>query len=151
MQYIVQFERLANKQNHNSRVLLQNLSARLARSESSYEISFCETRKKRFSLRNFVARLASRDSHNKISVWETRKKQVDLPILARESRKNLMRILGLKSESWFSREFQKVILVSTLSMRKAKSPNRTIMWTLSIGLIRNGVFNFSRNTIIASC
>ncbi len=36
-------------------------------------------------------------------------------------------------------------------VRKAESPNQTIMWTLSIGLIRNGMFNFSWNTIIASC
>ncbi len=97
-----------------SRVLIQNLSARLARSESCYEISFCETRKKRFSLQNFVARLAFRDSRYKISVCETHEKRVSLLIFTRESRKNLARILGLKSESRFSQEFQNVILVSTL-------------------------------------
>ncbi len=94
-----------------SRVLLQNLSARR---ESCYEISFCETRKKRFSIQNFVARLAFRVSCYKISVCETHEKRVSLLILTRESRENLARILGLKSESRFSQEFQKVILVSTL-------------------------------------
>jgi hypothetical protein len=97
-----------------SRVSLRNLSARLARSESCYEISFCETRKKRFSLRNFVTRLAFRNSRYEISVCETHEKWVSLLILTRESREHLARILGLKSESRFSREFQKVILVSTL-------------------------------------
>jgi hypothetical protein len=96
-------------------------------------------------------KLASRNSHNKISVCETREKQVSLLILTSKSPENLTRILGLESESCFSREFQKVILVSTLIVRKAESPNQTIMRMLGIGLIRNGVFNFSRNTIIASC
>ncbi len=121
---------------------------------SCYEISFCETRKKRFSLQNIVAKLASRNSHNshnKISVCETREKRVSLLILTSESPENLTRILGLESESCFSREFQKMILVSTLIVREAESPNQTIMRMLGIGLIRNGVFNFSRNTIIASC
>jgi hypothetical protein len=74
----------------------------------------CETRKKRFSLRNFVERLAFRDSRYEISVCETHEKRVLLVILTCGSRKNLARILGLNSESRFLREFQKVILVSTL-------------------------------------
>ncbi len=77
------------------------LFARLARSESCYEISFCKTSKKRFSLQNFVARLAFRDSHYEISVCETHEKRVSLLILTRESRENLARISGLKSESLF--------------------------------------------------
>jgi hypothetical protein len=59
------------------------LSVRLVRSNSRYEISICKTREKR----------------------------VSLLILTRESHENLARILGLKSESRFSREFQKVLLV----------------------------------------
>ncbi len=74
----------------------------------------CETREKRFLLRNFVARLAFRYSRYKISVCEIHKKRVSLLILTRKSRENLARILALKSESRFSRECQKVILVSTL-------------------------------------
>jgi hypothetical protein len=110
-----------------------NLSARLASlamkfvcetCESCYKISFCETSKKRFLLRNFVARL---DSHNKISGCETREKLVLLLIWTHESHKNLARILVLKSESCFSREFQKVILMSTLIVKKSGSPNQTIM------------------------
>jgi hypothetical protein len=97
-----------------SQVLLQNLSVILARSESCYKISFCETGKKRFFPRNFVARLASRESRYEISVCETLGKQNLILILTREFHGNLARILGLKSESRFSREFQKVILVSTL-------------------------------------
>jgi hypothetical protein len=92
-----------------------------SRAESCYEISFCKTRKKRFSLRNFVARLASRKSHYKISVCETHKKRVSQLILTCESHKNLARILGLESESRFSREFQKVILVSTLVVSSSVS------------------------------
>ncbi len=65
--------------------LATNLAARLRRSESCYEISFCETCKKRFSLRNFVARLAFCDSHYEISVCETHEKRVSLLILTRES------------------------------------------------------------------
>ncbi len=84
------FARLTNKQSHNyseklvglkilqSRVKISNDSREshyeisvwetrkyrygICRSESCCEISFCETRKKRFLLRNFVARLAFRDS-----------------------------------------------------------------------------------------
>jgi hypothetical protein len=69
-------------------------------------MEFCS--ETRFSL------LASRDSRYRISVCKTREKQVSLLILTGDSRENLARILGLKSESRFSREFQKVILVSTL-------------------------------------
>ncbi len=98
------------------RFLLQNFAARLASRESHYEISFCKTRQKRFLPRNFVARLASCASHCKISFCETREKRVLLLILTHESRENLVRILGLHSESRFSREFQKVILLSTLAM-----------------------------------
>jgi hypothetical protein len=58
------FERLAS--------IARRFVARLARSEPCYEISFCETRKKRFLLRNFVARLVSRESCYEISVCETR-------------------------------------------------------------------------------
>jgi hypothetical protein len=76
--------------------------------------SFCDARKKRFLLLNFVTRLAFRKSRYKISVCETHEKWVSLLISTRESRENLARILSLKSESCFSREFQKVILVSTL-------------------------------------
>ncbi len=94
-----------------SRVKISNDSR-----ESCYKISFCETRMKRFPLQNFIARLASRKFHYEISVCETREKRVTLLILTRESCENLARILGLKSESRFSREFQKVILVSTLSI-----------------------------------
>jgi hypothetical protein len=65
-------------------------------------------------LRNFVARLAFRDSRYEIFVCETHEKRVSQLILTRESRENLARILDLKSESRFLREFQKVILVSTL-------------------------------------
>ncbi len=61
-----------------------------------------------------MARLAFRDSRYEISVCETHEKRVSLLILTRESRENLARILDLKSESRFSREFKKVILVSTL-------------------------------------
>ncbi len=43
-----------------------------------------------------------------------------LLILSCESRENLARILGLKRESRFLREFQKVILVSTLVRRHVK-------------------------------
>jgi hypothetical protein len=96
------------------RVSLRNLSARLAWSESCYEICFCETHKEQFSLWNFIARLTSRESRYKISVCETREKRFSLLILTLESHENLARILGLKSESRFSLEFQKVILVSTL-------------------------------------
>ncbi len=78
------------------------LFARLTRSESCYEISFWETRKKRFLLRNFVVRLASREFRYEISLRETHEKRVLLLILTRESRENLARILGLKSESRFS-------------------------------------------------
>ncbi len=74
----------------------------------------CETREKRFLLRNFVARLAFRYSRYEISVCEIHKKRVSLLILTRKSSKNLARILGLKSESRFSQECQKVILLSTL-------------------------------------
>jgi hypothetical protein len=59
------------------------------RSESCYEISFCETRKKQFSLQNFVERLAFRDSSYEIFVCETHEKRVSLLILTRESRENL--------------------------------------------------------------
>ncbi len=69
-------------------VSLRNLCVRLARSESCYEISFCETRKKRSSRQNFIAKLASCDSHNEISVCETREKRVSLLILTYESREN---------------------------------------------------------------
>ncbi len=107
--------------------------------ESRCEISVCETCESRYeiclrdpretslstkflsarlvrsvSLRNFVARLAFCDSRCEISVCETHEKRVSLLILTRESRENLARILDLKSESRFSREFQKVILVPTL-------------------------------------
>ncbi len=72
--------------------LATNLSARLARSKSCYEISFCETRKKRFSLRNFVTRLAFRYSRYEISVCETHEKRVSLLIfdsrVSRKSREN---------------------------------------------------------------
>jgi hypothetical protein len=97
-------------------MILASLAAKFlfARSESCYENSLCETRKKQFLLRKFVGRLPFRDSSYEISVFETRERQVLLLILTRESRENLVRILGLKSESCFSREFQKGILVSTL-------------------------------------
>ncbi len=93
------------------RVLLPNLSARLARSESRYKISVCETRNKRVLLQNLSARLARSESRYEISVCETR-----------ESRENLPRMLGLKSESRFSREFQKVILMSTLIPKFTRLP-----------------------------
>jgi hypothetical protein len=76
-------------------VLLLNLSARLVRSESCYEISLCETHKKQYSLWNFVAKFASSNSRYEISVYETHKKQASLLILTRVSRENLARILGL--------------------------------------------------------
>jgi hypothetical protein len=63
-------------------VSLQNLSARLARSEFATKF-LCETRKKRFSLWNFVKRLASWES-----VCETWEKRVSLLILTRESHEN---------------------------------------------------------------
>ncbi len=91
------------------RVLLRNFFCK-----TCYEISFCETRKKWFTLQNSVARLASRKSRYKISVCETHKKWVSLLILTRQSHETLARILGLKSKFCFSREFQKVTLVSTL-------------------------------------
>jgi hypothetical protein len=62
-----------------SRVLLQNLSVRLGGSESCYEISFRETRKKRFSLRNFVARLLFAVLATKF-MGETHEKRVSLLI-----------------------------------------------------------------------
>ncbi len=91
-----------------SLVSLRNVSARLARSKSCYEISFCETRKKRYSQRHFLERLAFRDSRYEISICETHEKRVSLLNLTHESRENLARILGLRSESrenfkkWFS-------------------------------------------------
>jgi hypothetical protein len=103
-----------------SRGSLQYLSVRLARSESCYEISFFESRKKQFSLRNlreaslttnFDSRVSRKSRENFGS-----KKRVSLLILTRESHENLARIFCLKSESRFSREFQKVILVSTLDV-----------------------------------
>ncbi len=111
-----------------ARVSLRNLSARLARSGSYCEISFCETRKKRFLLRNFVTRLAFHDSRYKISVYETHEKRVSLLNLTHESRKNLARILGLNSESRFSREFQKVILVSTLVQDRVRGGLTKSLW-----------------------
>jgi ferredoxin-thioredoxin reductase catalytic subunit len=89
------------------------------RSESCYKNSFCKTCKKRFLLWNFVARLARSESCYEISVCET------LLILTHESCENLARILGLKSESRFSQEFQKVILVSTPTTRRTnrRSPS----------------------------
>jgi hypothetical protein len=86
------------------------MSARLARSESCYEISFCETRKKRFSLRNFVTRHASRDSRYETSVCETREKWVSLLILTRESRENFARILGQKASLASRENFKKWFL-----------------------------------------
>ncbi len=92
--------------------------------ESHYEISVCETRESCYeiclrdsqevSLENFVARLVSRESRYKICVCETHEKRVLLLILTRDSHENLARMLGLKSESRFSPEFHKLILVSTL-------------------------------------
>ncbi len=48
-------------------------SARLARRESCYEISFCDTRKKQFSLRNFVDRLVAILAMKVLSVRLTRR------------------------------------------------------------------------------
>ncbi len=84
--------------------------------ESHYEISVCETRKKQVLLWNLSVRLTKSESRYKISVCKTREKQVSLLILTREPCKNLTRILGIKSDVLFSREFQKMILVSTLVM-----------------------------------
>ncbi len=95
-------------------VSLPNLSARLARSESRYKISVCEPRKKRVLLQNLSARRVRSESHYEISVCETRE--------SCESRENLPRMLGLKSESRFSREFQKVILMSTLIPKFTRLP-----------------------------
>jgi hypothetical protein len=82
--------------------------------ESRYKTSVCNTHKKRVSLQNLSARLVRSESCFEISICETCEERVSLLILTCESRKNLMRILGLKSESRFSRECQKVILMSTL-------------------------------------
>jgi hypothetical protein len=70
-------------------------------------LAICESR-------NLSARLARIESCFEISVCETCEERVSLLILTFEPRKNLARILGLKSESRFSRECQKVILMSTL-------------------------------------
>jgi hypothetical protein len=94
-----------------SRVKISNDSR-----ESHYKISVCETcksrckiclRDSRVLLQNFSAILAISKSCCKISFCKSREKRVSLLILTRESRKNLARILGLKSESCFSREFKK--------------------------------------------
>jgi hypothetical protein len=131
------FVRLTNKQSHSQREISVRLKilARFSQGsrvkisndsrESRYKISSWETHKKRFSLRNFVARLAFRDSRYEISVCETHKKWVSLLILTHKSRKNLARILGLKSESRFSRDVQKVILVSTLELRDRGKRGKT--------------------------
>jgi hypothetical protein len=106
------------------------LFARLASLATKF---VCETREKPVLLRNFFLRdsqeailakkfrsNAFRDSRCKISVCETHEKRVSLLILTRESRENLARILVLNSESRFSREFQKVILVSTQVHNKVR-------------------------------
>jgi hypothetical protein len=97
--------RLARSETREKRVSLRNLSARLVTSEPHYEISVCETRKKRVSLQNLSVRLSRSESHYKISVYKTGEKRVSILISTRESREILARILGLKSESRFSREF----------------------------------------------
>jgi hypothetical protein len=69
------------------------------------QISFCETRKKRFPQRNFVAKLASCESRYEISVCETREKRVSLLILSRESRENFgskKRVSLENFKKWFS-------------------------------------------------
>jgi hypothetical protein len=106
------------KFSQDSRVKISNDSRK-----SRYEISVCETRESRyeFCLRDailatkfFSVRLIRSGSRYEISVCDTHEKQVLKLILTRESRENLARTLGLKSESRFLREFQKVILGSTL-------------------------------------
>ncbi len=109
------------KFSQDSRVKISNDSR-----ESRYEISVCETRESRyeFCLRDsreailatnfFSVRLIRSGYRYEISVCDTHEKQVLILILTRESRENLARTLGQKSESHFLREFQKVILGSTL-------------------------------------
>ncbi len=95
--------------------------------KSRYEICVWETHESRKFARSLAssreaslatkflsARLVRSNFRYEISVSETREKRVALLILTRESGENLARILGLKSESRLSREFQKGILVSTL-------------------------------------
>ncbi len=91
------------------------LFARLVRSESCYKISVCKTHKKWVIVRNLPVRLVRIESCYEISVCKTREKWVSLLILTCKSRKNFG---SKKSESRFSREFQKVILVSTLRERR---------------------------------
>jgi hypothetical protein len=84
------------------------LFPRLIRSKSRHEICLQDSREA-----SLTANFCLRDSLE-ASLAINFNSRVSLLILIRESRKNLARILGLKSESRFSREFQKVILVSTL-------------------------------------
>jgi hypothetical protein len=100
-------------------VSLQNLSGRLARSKYCYKIYVCETyescykiclrdsREASLATKFLSARPVRSDSRYEISICETREQQVLLLILTREPHKNLARILGLKSESRFSREISK--------------------------------------------
>jgi hypothetical protein len=69
-------------------MVLASLATKFREKRVLLRISFCETRKKRFSLRNFVARLAFHDSRYEISFCETHEKRVSLLILTRESCEN---------------------------------------------------------------
>jgi hypothetical protein len=118
------FASLTNKQSHNSQRKISVRLKILARfsqdsrvkisNDSRYEICLRDSREASLATKFLFARLVRNDSRYEISVWKSHEKRFSLLILTRESRENLARILGLESESRFSREFQKVILMSTL-------------------------------------
>jgi hypothetical protein len=66
-------------------------------------------------------------------------------------RENEGRVSQFRETAEITKETSFAKLENRENEMKAESPNQTIMRMLGIGLIRNGVFNFSRNTIIASC
>jgi hypothetical protein len=113
MQYIVRLTSLAILK---SVLILASLAtkclfARLIRSESRYyEICQRDSQEASLTTKFLFARLVRSESRYEISVCETRKKRVLVLILTRESRENFVP----KSDSRFSRTFQKLILVSTL-------------------------------------